>query len=234
MSASHKPRRLCIMRRIPKLHPATLLATVALFVALGGTAYAVSTINGSLLKNRSVAAIKLEKHTITGTEVNLKKLGKVPNAHHADQATTATTATTAANASALGGLAPSAFQHSCQPGAVEAYAYVKGNPAFSTTYTSANPPVQDQFNCTGGVVQVKRTAAGVYDVHFGGLDTGQQLIATGNQSVTPNGTQVNGGELSFKLVFDATINATVYQVRLDDTNANAVDNEFSFALLSPR
>ncbi len=60
----------------------------------------------------------------------------------------------------------------------------------------------------------------------------------GNQSVTPNGTQVNGGELTFKLIFDATVNGgaggTVYQVRLDDTNANTVDNEFSFAPLSPQ
>jgi hypothetical protein len=74
--------------------PAFIIAVVALFVALGGTAFAVSSINGNLLKNRSVAGVKLEKHTITGTEVNLNKLGKVPSA---------------SNASTLGGIGPTGF-----------------------------------------------------------------------------------------------------------------------------
>jgi hypothetical protein len=221
------------MRSKLKLEPSIVIATLALFVALGGTSYAISnTINGSLLKNRSVAGKKLKKHTVTGTEVKVSTFPKVPAAHKADLATNAT------NSASLGGFASSKWQRKCLPGAVAAYAYVKGSPTFSAAYTSANPPVQDQFNCTGGVVQVKRTAAGVYVVHFGGLDNGQELIAVGNQSVTPNGTAVNGGELSFKLIFDATVNGgtggTVYQVRLDNTNANTVDNEFSFALLSPQ
>ena len=81
--------------------PAMVIAAAALFVSLGGTALAVTSINGNQLKNRSVAGIKLDKHTITGSEVNLNKLGKVPSAHQADQATNATNATTAATANAL-------------------------------------------------------------------------------------------------------------------------------------
>jgi hypothetical protein len=87
------------------------------------------------------------------------------------------------------------------------------------------------------VVEVKRVSTGVYDVHFGGLDSGAQLVATGTQTVDPIGNPVNGGEVSYKLVFDATVNGgaggTVYQVRLDDTSSTTRDVEFSFALLSP-
>ncbi|MBV9309858.1 MAG: hypothetical protein JOZ73_03460 [Solirubrobacterales bacterium] len=59
------------------------VALLALFVALGGSAYAVGSINGSKLKNRSVAGKKLKKHTITGKEINFRKLGVVPSAQNA-------------------------------------------------------------------------------------------------------------------------------------------------------
>jgi hypothetical protein len=81
---------------------ATAVAYVALFLALSGGAFAIASggkINGSKLKKRSVAGKKLAKHTITGTEVNLNKLGKVPSAKAAD------TATTAGTANVAGGLA---------------------------------------------------------------------------------------------------------------------------------
>jgi hypothetical protein len=89
--------------------PAIIISLLALFASLGGSAYAIgsSQINGKLLKNRSVAGIKLMKHTITGTDVNLGKLGKVPSAQHAD---TATNATNAADSNELGGSPPSAYQ----------------------------------------------------------------------------------------------------------------------------
>ncbi len=81
---------------------ATVVAYLALFLALSGGAIAVAggtKINGSKLKKRSVTGKKLERHTITGTEVNLNKLGKVPSAKAAD------TATTAGTANVAGGLA---------------------------------------------------------------------------------------------------------------------------------
>jgi hypothetical protein len=77
---------------------ATVVAYLALFLALGGGAMAIAggvKINGSKLKKRSVAGSKLKKHTITGTEVNLDKLGKVPAAAAADTAGTAGTANVA-------------------------------------------------------------------------------------------------------------------------------------------
>lgn len=80
------------------------VALLALFVALGGTGYAVTKINGKNLKDRSVPAKKLKKDQLTGTEINESKLGKVPAAEQADHAaaadhaTASDNATTAANA----------------------------------------------------------------------------------------------------------------------------------------
>jgi hypothetical protein len=55
-------------------------SVLALFVALGGVSYAAATINGANITNRSIAAKKIKKHTLTGTEINVSRLGTVPNA----------------------------------------------------------------------------------------------------------------------------------------------------------
>jgi hypothetical protein len=85
------------MRLVSKLRPspAMVVALVALFLAAGGVGYAASTINGKVLKNRSVAGKKLKKNTLTGTEIKESKLGKVPKAKQADTATNATHASSA-------------------------------------------------------------------------------------------------------------------------------------------
>ncbi len=62
-----------------------MVASVSLFVALGGSGYAAVKINGSNLKNRSVSGAKLKKNAVTGTEVKNHslaaadlKLGQLP------------------------------------------------------------------------------------------------------------------------------------------------------------
>ncbi len=58
------------MRRISShLTFANVVSVIALLVALGGSAFAVSRINGKDIKNRSIAGKKLKKHTVTGQEV---------------------------------------------------------------------------------------------------------------------------------------------------------------------
>jgi hypothetical protein len=59
---------------------ANVMATLAIFLVLGGGAYAAAQINGKLLKNRSVAGKKLRKNTVTGVELNEARLGPVPSA----------------------------------------------------------------------------------------------------------------------------------------------------------
>jgi hypothetical protein len=99
-----------------------VVALLALSVALGGSAYAVTRIDGRSLKDRSVRAGKIARNSLTGTEINERKLGRVPSsvlalrANLATQADLATTAASAASASSasnaekLGGLLPGAFE----------------------------------------------------------------------------------------------------------------------------
>jgi len=85
-------------------HPrhATVIAYLALFVALGGTGYAAVKINGSNLVNNSVAGKKLKRNTIGAREVNEAKLGTVRSATTASSATTAGSAATAGHATTAG------------------------------------------------------------------------------------------------------------------------------------
>lgn len=98
-----------------RLSYANVISTLALFTALGGSAYAMSKISGSQLKDRSVSARKIQRHTLTATEINLAKLGKVRSAKLSDFATNAQhasiadSATSARNASTLAGQTPAAF-----------------------------------------------------------------------------------------------------------------------------
>jgi hypothetical protein len=82
------------MRLKPKKlpSPAMIVAIIALVLSASGGAYAAGTINGKVIKKRSIAGTKLKKHTITGAEIKLSKLGKVPSATSADNAVHATTA----------------------------------------------------------------------------------------------------------------------------------------------
>ncbi len=156
----------------------------------------------------------------------------VKHANSADTATHANTADTATNADQLGGVDASKYQLSCQEGAIAAHVYVKGSPTFPATYTSADPPLQDQFNCTGAAtkVQVRRTGAGTYFVDFPGVNPATHLVAVGNETVNVLGNQQTNDTVTYKLVFDATIGRTVYRVITADVNANAVDREFSFSV----
>lgn len=59
---------------------ANVMATLAVFIALGGSSYAVATLNGTHIRNRSVRATKIARNTLTGTEIREARLGTVPNA----------------------------------------------------------------------------------------------------------------------------------------------------------
>lgn len=65
-----------LWRRRPS--PAMVVASIALLVALGGTAYAAQSINGGSIKKQTIGAGKLKHKTLTGYQINLNKLGTVP------------------------------------------------------------------------------------------------------------------------------------------------------------
>jgi hypothetical protein len=93
------------MKRLrPRLTYANVIATLALFLALGGGAYAAiqlpkNSVGAKQLKKNAVTAAKIKDGAVTGSKIRLSSLGTVPNASHADSATSAGSAATAANAS---------------------------------------------------------------------------------------------------------------------------------------
>jgi hypothetical protein len=73
------------MRNLKDRHPspAMVISTIALVVALAGTAYAAQTINGGAIKKQTIGGGKLKKDTLTGFQINNNKLGPVPAAQRA-------------------------------------------------------------------------------------------------------------------------------------------------------
>lgn len=106
-----------------RLTYANVMATLALFVALGGASYAATqlprnSVGAKQLKKGAVTGAKVKPHSLTGTALNLAKLGTVPSAAHAgiadsaghaasaDSAGHATSADSAQSAAVAQSLAP--------------------------------------------------------------------------------------------------------------------------------
>jgi hypothetical protein len=102
-----------LARLAPRLNYANVMATAAVFLALGGGAYAAFTLpknsvgtkqlkNGAVtnkkLANNAVTGAKVAARSLTGTQIDASTLGTVPNATHASTAANSTHASTADNA----------------------------------------------------------------------------------------------------------------------------------------
>jgi hypothetical protein len=86
-------------RRKRRLSPAMAIALLALAIALTGTAYAAiasnsvgprqlqaNAVKSSKFANSAVNGAKVLKHSLTGQDINLSKLGTVPSANEAESA----------------------------------------------------------------------------------------------------------------------------------------------------
>jgi hypothetical protein len=84
-----------------KPSPAMVVAVLALFVALGGTAVAAfGPFKGDkIIKMHSLSGNRLKKRTVTGQQIKVSSLPKVPSATNADNATHASSADNATHAS---------------------------------------------------------------------------------------------------------------------------------------
>jgi hypothetical protein len=90
-----------------RISSAHLIALAALFVALGGSAFAAATIgtsdikNGAVTKNKlhnnAVTGKKVKKNSLSGKDIDEKTLGQVPGAGHAITADRAAVADDASN-----------------------------------------------------------------------------------------------------------------------------------------
>jgi hypothetical protein len=88
----------------PRLTYANVMATIAVFIALGGASYAAlkipkssvgakqlkkNAVTTAKVKNEAITAAKVRKGTLTGAQIKASTLGTVPSAAHAASADTA-------------------------------------------------------------------------------------------------------------------------------------------------
>src|SRR4051794_15808011 len=91
--ASHQAKGGQVLDKVRRrLTYANVMATAAVFIALGGSSYAALTISGSDIRNRSIAGKKLKRNTVTGKQVRESRLSRVPRARNADRLNGATAA----------------------------------------------------------------------------------------------------------------------------------------------
>jgi hypothetical protein len=64
---------------------ANVMATLAVFIALGGSSYAALTITGRDVKDRSLTHDDLKRDTLGGSRIRESRLGKVRRARNADR-----------------------------------------------------------------------------------------------------------------------------------------------------
>lgn len=177
--------------RFPRLRrpsPAFAIAVLALVVALGGSAYAVSQINGSTIKRRSIPGDRIRNNALTGTQINEARLGRVNEARNAtnskfalrsssaDSAGNALNAGSARSADTLSGIPPAAFQGRIRWALVDA----AGN-------------VVDQ---SGGIASPAVRSGNTYVIGFGADLSRKALLATPNgSSALPVSAAPCGGSL---------------------------------------
>jgi hypothetical protein len=220
-----------LARLLDRLTYANVVATLALFVALGGSAYAVGEISSRDVKNRSLKGGDLRLNTVTGKEINESKLGTVPAARQADnagladisrQANSATTAGTAdvanvaRDAQSLAGQGVGVFERSSRTQFGRASANPAGTPNEQTLFAWPELGVEvrtsvDQCGGGGGTSFSIRSTKSAGNIEFsnGGGSA---------PSVPPGGTEREcsaAGQISV----DAEVSDATRSLFLDCINA---------------
>jgi hypothetical protein len=174
-----------------------VVALGALIVAASGTAIAASKLvaGDSLVKRNSLSGDRLRSHSVSGTQINLRKLGKVPTARNADHAsvaqssanavnaqdaqlatnaknaTNAASAFNASNADNLGGQPPSAFLRSSSRIGTNGIVKVAGTASGYTVRLFTVGPFTVAMTCTktgsGTSVMVSASSREANSVLFG-------------------------------------------------------------------
>jgi hypothetical protein len=83
MPDRRKDARMSALRR--HLTYANVMATIAVFIALGGSSYAALSLTGRDIKDRSLTQRELKRNTLGGSRIKEARLGTVPRARNADR-----------------------------------------------------------------------------------------------------------------------------------------------------
>jgi len=168
------------------LHPATIIAVIALLVALSGAGYAATTIGTSQIKNNAVTTAKIKNNAVTTAKIksNAVTTAKIKNnaVNASKLASGAVTAAKLANGAvtaaklAGGAVGASALAN----GSVDAAKL--GNGAVTTDKLGANAVTGAKI--AGATITAANIAPGQVVKGNGSFVTGRQVLATGATDTT--------------------------------------------------
>jgi hypothetical protein len=186
-------------RRLRTPSPALVVSLVALFVALGGTTYAATTLAANSvgtkqLKKNAVTSPKIKKGAVTASKINTSGL-TVPHAAGAD------------NASKLGGVPAAGFltvngiaADSQKLGGLSANQYTQGRGSQVFRRAVAQPGGSVEFlslgfgtltgSCSGNIPQIGFTPDRDGENFFATIFSDSSPVATDTENAIPAGTTV--------------------------------------------
>jgi hypothetical protein len=109
----------------------------------------------------------------------------------------------------------------CQSGKVLGFARVKGSATMPSTYTTANTAVDTSNNCTGGAVETRRSAEGVYFVRFAGLGSKLAIAISNSDGFGVQSTASDNIVSINKITGGADIGS--FRVEVEDINSGGSD-----------
>jgi hypothetical protein len=193
----------------PRLTYANVMATIAVFIALGGSAYAFhlgknsvgskqlkkNAVTTAKVKNEAITAAKVKKGTLTGTQIDVSTLGMVPSAVHATSASSANAIDQPEPFHEVGTPGEPQFQNGCSNigGADSTVAFLKDREGFVH--------LKGQFHClAAGKVPFQlppgyRPARGTFDLFpQSGSSAGSAVVAIAGTGYTQGG-ELEGGDV---------------------------------------
>jgi hypothetical protein len=200
--------------------PALVIAIVALFAAMGGSAYAAATITGKNIKNNSITTSDIKtstlrgsdvkSNTLTGSDISESSLGKVPSSSKADSADSAATAGKATNADHA-----TAADDSGKLGGMS----LRGLSQWAVV-SSAGAVIDSSADVT----VVKLAAAGRYRVHFASAVAKCGINA--NAGIAPTASDASNFANRFALVAHSSTGANDVQVEIVDDAGTEANSPF--------
>jgi hypothetical protein len=177
--------------------PALVISIIALFVALGGSAFAArvvikkpgqlgkNVVTSKQIKKNAVTGTKVKDHSLTGADLNLGALGKVPSAANADHAGAADNATHAGLADNIA--APEAYH---EVGAAGEPSFLGGSSNYGTIGGLGQGETAGFYKDREGVVHLK-----------GLIKTGTSGTLAGALFQLPAGYRPGTQKILFETVF---------------------------------
>jgi hypothetical protein len=225
-------------RRIMHLVRGNAIASVALFMALGGSAYAANTVFSSDIVDGEVRSADVEDNGLTAVDV--RGLGSADIIDDSLTGADVSTLTGAdvndnslsgADVSGIGGAdidadsvsgsdiderSLSVHAMGCQSGKVQGYARIKGAAGIPTSYVDESSFIDLSNSCSDGRIEVRRESEGVYFVRFVGNPASLAVGVPNQDGATTDFSGDADNVLTIGKVSAAGIDAGAFRVDVAD------------------